>query len=678
MGRIIDILYLDPGCGGSAIFTDVLQRAGWKPRWQCVGDEREFLRCAADGHFDLLLACANEESTDLLKQLNHIAERPPLLLLIRSGNLLDWLPLLDQGVADIVEVDRPLRLALAVHSALHKTHHPGISAEQAEQFRLQSAGLECAANAIVITDLSGSINWVNPAFSTLTGYSAGEIIGKSASILNSGKHPRRFFREMWECILSGGTWRGEIVNRHKSGHLYTEEMIITPIRDARGNICNFVAIKQDVSDRKRIQENLENAHRETERLLASISSVLIGVDENDTITRWNAIAEEIFAIPAAAVVGKPFLHCGIDWNWREVLNHIAGCRDADHPTHWDDIRYKTPAGKDGFLRITVNPILSESRQFAGFLMLASEVTERKMLESQLTQAQKLESIGQLGAGIAHEINTPIQYVGDNIRFIHDSFKDLAALIGAYGQLRQACVSGADTSGHCAETARLEKAIDLEYLLQEIPLATRQSLDGVARIASIVMAMKEFSHPGYDEKKLTDINKSLESTITVSRNEWKYVAEMQTDFDPDLPAVPCLPAELNQVFLNMIINAAHAIAELVDRQAGQKGVITVRTRCDGEWVRISISDTGTGIPESIRSKIFDPFFTTKPVGKGTGQGLAISHNVVVDKHQGTIQLETQPGIGTTFTICLPVNPPATTTSAHAPAGKNMQEQKIESQ
>jgi len=194
---------------------------------------------------------------------------------------------------------------------------------------------------------------------------------------------------------------------------------------------------------------------------------------------------------------------------------------------------------------------------------------------------------------------------------------------------------------------------LAYLTDEVPKDIQQTLEGVERDRNIVQAMKEFSHPVGKEETFINLNKAIQNTITVARNEWKYVAEMVTDFDPSLPLVSCLPGELNQVFLNMIINAAHAIADVVGDGSKGKGTITVSTRHDGNWAEVRISDTGMGIPENIRSRIFDPFFTTKKVGKGTGQGLTISHSVIVDKHGGTIHFETEVGKGTTFIIRLPI-------------------------
>jgi signal transduction histidine kinase len=189
--------------------------------------------------------------------------------------------------------------------------------------------------------------------------------------------------------------------------------------------------------------------------------------------------------------------------------------------------------------------------------------------------------------------------------------------------------------------------------EEIPKALNQSLDGTNRISKIVRAMKDFSHPGAEGKKPIDLNRAIESTTTVARNEWKYVANVITDLDSTMPLVPCLPGEINQVILNLVINAAHAIGDAIGPEVGQKGTITISTRKEGEWMEMRIADTGTGIPEAARTKIFDPFFTTKEVGKGTGQGLAIAHDVIVNKHGGTLTYETTPGKGTTFMIRLPL-------------------------
>jgi signal transduction histidine kinase len=271
-------------------------------------------------------------------------------------------------------------------------------------------------------------------------------------------------------------------------------------------------------------------------------------------------------------------------------------------------------------------------------------------------AQKLEAVGRLAAGIAHEINTPIQFVGDNTRFLQDAFDELSTVLASYRMLRDAAASGAVDPALLAQLAAVEERADLAYLEREVPRALAQSLEGVERVASIVRAMKDFSHPGSLETVATDLNRAIESTIVVARNEWKYVANVVTDWDRDLPLVPCLVSELTQVILNMILNAVHAIADVVGDGGGGKGTITIGTRRAGEWVEVRISDTGTGIRDDVRQRIFDPFFTTKDVGKGTGQGLAIARAVVVEKHHGTITVESEWGRGTTFVIRLPLGAP----------------------
>ena len=285
--------------------------------------------------------------------------------------------------------------------------------------------------------------------------------------------------------------------------------------------------------------------------------------------------------------------------------------------------------------------------------LRAEISQRKRMEMELAQAQKLEAIGQLAAGIAHEINTPSQYLGDNIRFLQDAFRDIDKLIGMFTRLLESAKNHTVTDDLIAQVELTLREADIDYLGDETPKAIRQSLEGVDKVAIIVRAMKEFSHPGGSEKQIVDLNRAIESTLIVSRNEWKYVADLATDLDRDLPSVPCFPSQFNQVILNLVVNAAQAIGDLVEDNSGDKGTITVSTRHDGDWVEIRVQDTGAGIPKDIRPKVFDHFFTTKEVGKGTGQGLTIAHAIVTEKHGGTITFETEVGQGTTFVVRLPI-------------------------
>ncbi len=286
--------------------------------------------------------------------------------------------------------------------------------------------------------------------------------------------------------------------------------------------------------------------------------------------------------------------------------------------------------------------------------LRREIVERKLLERELAHAQKMEAVGHMASGIAHEINTPIQYVGNNTQFLKDGFAEINRLPDAVEKMLQAVKENTVTDKLIAEVENTIKASEIEYLRDEIPKSIDQSLEGIGRVASIVRAMREFSHPDGRKKEPMDLNHAIENTLIVSRNEWKYVAEVVTDFNPELPPVLCLPGDLNQAVLNVVVNAAQAIAEVVGRDgSGGKGTITICTRRVGDTAEIRIEDTGPGIPENIRSKVFDPFFTTKEVGRGTGQGLAITYSVVTKKHGGTITFETEPGRGTTFIIRLPI-------------------------
>jgi signal transduction histidine kinase len=287
-----------------------------------------------------------------------------------------------------------------------------------------------------------------------------------------------------------------------------------------------------------------------------------------------------------------------------------------------------------------------------FLAIKEDITERRLIEAELRQAQKLEAIGHLAAGIAHEINTPTQFVSDNLTFLAESWKPVDQLLKLYQRIIHETARAGLGPGVGAEIEQAEQNADLEFLLTEIPRAIEQSIDGSRRVAKIVRAMKEFSHPDSATKTPADINKAIETTITVARNEWKYVADIETGFDRSLPLVLCYPGDINQVILNLIVNAAHAIKD--KNQEGQKGRITVSTKATGDCVQIAIADSGTGIPETIRSRVFDPFFTTKEVGKGTGQGLALAHNVIVRKHGGKIWFETEADRGTTFFIQLPIS------------------------
>jgi two-component system NtrC family sensor kinase len=313
---------------------------------------------------------------------------------------------------------------------------------------------------------------------------------------------------------------------------------------------------------------------------------------------------------------------------------------------YQDVAFLPVAATDGavgsvcvLVTDATDAALSQRALHDAHTRLEREVGERRRIEGELQIAHKLEAVGQLAAGIAHEINTPIQYVTDSVSFIGEAFAEMRCIVQTY---RQALYDG-------THRMALEDNADLAYLEQNVPAAVDRALMGLDRVAALVRAMKEFGQPSLAAKSFADLNRAIATTLTVAHSEYVDVADIELDLG-DVPEVECHIAELNQVFLQLIINAAHAIAEV--HVAPARGAIRIRSWCDDEAVFVSVSDNGSGIPEPIRVRVFEPFFTTKPVGRGTGQGLAIARSIVVDRHGGSLTFETTTGRGTTFLVRLP--------------------------
>src|SRR3954447_757767 len=275
--------------------------------------------------------------------------------------------------------------------------------------------------------------------------------------------------------------------------------------------------------------------------------------------------------------------------------------------------------------------------------------ERESMEQELRLGQKLEAVGQLAAGMAHEINTPTQFVGDTVRFLREAFGDVMAMhADVRAELETGVQAGTVTPEVLDRVREAEDAADLEYLTERVPAGFERAEEGVRRVASIVGAMREFAHPTVD-KAPQDLNAALRNTLVVATGEYKYLAHVETDIG-DLPLVRCNGGDIRQVFLNLVVNAAHAIED-GSRGEPARGTIRIRTRADATHVLISVADTGCGIPAEVADRVFDPFFTTKEVGRGTGQGLAIARTLVVERHGGSLTFDTGPGAGTTFHVRL---------------------------
>lgn len=387
------------------------------------------------------------------------------------------------------------------------------------------------------------------------------------------------------------------------------------------------------------------AERESELLISAIDSMLVSVDEVGRINRWTKPSQALFGLSPEQAVGKKLNQLPIQWDDPASIPLLLQQQSSRA-----EVAFCNPEGEHRVLGMSSYPII-DGGKYRGTLLIGLDLTEHRALELQLHQAQKLESVGQLAAGVAHEINTPMQYLGDNLGFLQKKVAQLEPIIASLQQFLTAETEQKDSALNDLSSSMVKFKADrfVNGLLEAI----EDSRDGVRHVSKIVTAMREFAHPGQEEKIPVNVNRALDSTITVSTNEWKYVAEIVKEFDESNPTVNALPVELNQVFLNILVNASHAVSDATDAGAKGKGKITVRTEVVDDHLQVSIQDSGTGISEKNQSKIFDPFFTTKDVGKGTGQGLSIAHSVVVNQHGGRLWCESTTGQGTTFFMQFPM-------------------------
>jgi PAS domain S-box-containing protein len=480
-----------------------------------------------------------------------------------------------------------------------------------------------------------------------------ELLGKTDFDLFPRELANGFFEDEQNVIRSGQP----LHNREEKGidSAGNEIDILTskvPVCDNNGRVTGIAGIGRDITARKKMENALLEAELKyrgifdkaivgifqctPEGSFLSVNPALaftFGYDSPEEMSATIAdISHQFFANPKRGV------------EFMLVMDKVGGVKNFECEALCKD-------GSKIWITMSIRAI-REKGVVVRYEGMSEDITERNALREQLFQAQKLESVGQLAAGIAHEINTPTQYIGDNVRFLKDAFQDLKSLMTTYERLLSPAQDEPLSRKTIEEVREAVKRADAGYLFEEIPKAIDQALEGVTRVSTLVSAMKEFSHPGTKEKVSLDLNHAIDCTITVARNEWRYVADLETDFDPSLPLIPCQPGEFNQVILNLIVNAAHAIADVVGNGGPAKGTIRVQTRNCMGWAEIRIQDSGSGIPKNVQTRIFDPFFTTKEIGKGTGQGLSIARSVVVDKHGGTIQFETEEGKGTTFIIRLP--------------------------
>lgn len=383
-------------------------------------------------------------------------------------------------------------------------------------------------------------------------------------------------------------------------------------------------------------------------IVETVPNPLLVVDDELKIEVVNSAAVALAGAQRQDLIGASLTTL---LSMREI-SRVMGARRNDSGIVTNvETNFQTKSGKLVPVFLSASVMRDEASGHEKTILVAFDVSERRALEAQLLQSQKLESVGQLAAGIAHELNTPIQYIRDNMSFLTAEFAKIKGIVEDCIQFCETVEKGSVPLDAARGILSRARESDLSYLLSEIPNAIHETFNGAESVARIVRAMKEFSHPGTTELVEVDLNKAIQSVATISRNEWKYVAELVLDLDPHLPAVPCYVGELNQAILNIIVNASHAIADALSKRGEDRGVLTIVTRQRGHEVDILVSDTGTGIPEDVQPRVYEPFYTTKEVGRGSGQGLAIAYSTIVKKHKGKLDFRTKLGCGTTFVITL---------------------------
>lgn len=520
----------------------------------------------------------------------------------------------------------------------------------------QAGLLEAVSDAVISTDNDFRIASWNRAAEDMYGWRSDEVIGKAFGEIVPVEYPDTDRASVLAEFVRDGSWHGEVIQQNRSGKKLYVLASVTAIRDKDRNTVGTIAVNRDISERKLSEEALR-ASEEMHRVLfqASDDAIMTLAPPDWRFTSANPATLKVFgAKDEAEFFCRSFTDCSPE---RQPDNRLSAesagevietaMREGSHLFEWTHRRI------DG--REFPANVLFTRMELGGEAMLQAtvrDISTLRALETDLSQARKLEAVGQLAAGIAHEINTPTQFVADSVHFLKEAFEDQWGLNEKFQKAVDLLGNGPGHEKLLEEIKEAKEIADLEYIEENVPGAIDRCIDGLSRISSIVVAMKEFAHPDRTEMTPTDLNQSLQTTLTIAKNEYKYVADVETEFG-SLPDVNCLVGDLNQVFLNLIVNAAHSIGDVVG-DSSDRGVIRVRTKLEGDMVCIAVSDTGGGIPEAVRDRIFDPFFTTKEVGKGSGQGLAIARSIIVEKHGGSLSFDSTTGKGTTFVIRLPVN------------------------
>ena len=395
------------------------------------------------------------------------------------------------------------------------------------------------------------------------------------------------------------------------------------------------------AERRNLADALAHERNVLRTMIDLIPAFIYAKDAQSRFTACNKMVAARMGVTPEEAIGKT----DFDFYPREMAEKFfadeqALLKSGKPLLDCEEAGLDTVSGTTRVIVTSKIPLHDANGNLTGIVGTGFDITDRKAAEERMASSDRLESIGRLAAGVAHEINTPIQYLNDSVSFIREGVQELLAYID---KLHAAMPPKAE--------GQSDEDDDVDYLREELPPAMTRVADGLSRIAEIVRSMKNFSHADQHEMSQVDLNTAIASTLVIARSEYKDCADLETDY-AQIPAVTCHGGQINQVVLNLVVNSAHAIADFVKKNGG-RGRITVKTAVEGNHVVISIADTGGGIPEGIRARIFDPFFTTKEVGRGTGQGLSIVRNVIVKGHGGELDFDTELGKGTTFYVRLPI-------------------------
>lgn len=543
--------------------------------------------------------------------------------------------------------------------------------------------LASIGDGLISTDLHGCVDFMNPVAEQLTGWSTDEARERPIDDVFRIIHAQT--RTEVRNPVARSLEEGIVVELANHVLLIardgTEIQIAdscAPIREPGGRILGAVLVFRDITEKyRRLEQLRESEDRYRAIVDGARDGILVADSETRAFLHCNKTLCEMFGYSLEEVLrlnvtdihpeeAMPRVIAEFEAQARgeKKLSPDLPCRRKDGSVFFADIR-TTAVRLDGKLcNLGFFTDISERKEYEKKLDL--EKSKREKAEVELRHAQKLQAVGQLAAGIAHEINTPVQFVSDSVHFLSDSCKDTMQLIAEYQQALASLPPSPEHEALREEMAAAEQDADIEYLVENAPSAFERSLDGISRISTIVGAMKEFAHPDQREKSPADLNQALQATLVIAKNEYKYVATVETELG-EIPPVFCHVGDLNQVFLNLLVNASHAIEEVVGK-SDDRGRIVVRTAAEGDKVRIEISDTGNGITEEIRDRLFEPFFTTKEVGLGSGQGLAIAHSIVVEKHGGSLTFKSEVGKGTTFCMLLPIEEKASSHTTLSKTGK----------